>query len=87
MVKLSNFKMKPEQDVEEYWYEIKKECHLANDRMDLASVVSWFVNGLPMEIKEYVVEQTSEMNERVIELARRKQLALRIRKRDISSQI
>ena len=78
MVKLSNFKMKPEQDVEEYWYEIKKECHLANDRMDLASIVSWFVNGLPMEIKEYVVEQTSEMNEKVIELARRKQLALRI---------
>ena len=87
MVKLSNLKMKPDQDVEEYWYEIKKECHLANDRMDLASVVSWFVNGLPVEIKESIIEQTSEMNEKVVELARRKQLALRIRKKDVPNRV
>ena len=55
--------------MEEFWYFVRKECHLANDKMDLASVVSWFVNGLSLEIKEAVVEQTSEMDEKVVELA------------------
>ena len=84
MVKLANLKMEPDQDIKEYWYTVKKECHQANDRMDTASIVSWFVNGLPPKIKEAIVEQTSEMDKRVVELACRKQLTMRIRKKGLT---
>ena len=31
IVRLANLKMKPDEDVEEFWYHVKKECHLVNE--------------------------------------------------------
>ena len=78
--------MKPDQDVEDFWYHVKKECHLANERMDLATVVAWFVNGLSPDMKEAVIEQAVEMDEKVVELAKRKQCALRMRKKEVPTR-
>jgi hypothetical protein len=86
IVRLANLKMKPDEDVEEFWYHVKKECHLVNERMDLATVVAWFVNGLSPDMKEAVIEQAVEMDEKVVELARRKQCAMRMRKKEASQR-
>ena len=86
IVRLANLKMKSDQDVEDFWYHVKKECHLANERMDLATVVAWFVNGLSPDMKEAVIEQAVEMDEKVVELAKRKQCALRMRRKDVPTR-
>ena len=86
IVRLANLKMKPDQDVEDFWYHVKKECHLVNERMDLATVVAWFVNGLSPDMKEAIIEQAVEMDEKVVELAKRKQCAMRMRKKEVPTR-
>ena len=86
IVKLANLKMKPDQEVEEFWYQVRKECHQMNEHMDLATVIAWFMNGLTMDIKEAIVEQAVEMDEKVVELAKRKQWAIRMRKKEVTSR-
>ena len=54
--------------------------------MDLATVVAWFVNGLSPDMKEAVIEQAVEMDEKVVELARGKQCAMKMRKKEASQR-
>ena len=87
MTKVSKMKIKPGQDVEDFWYEVRAACQRANPGMDSVSMVSWFLNGLPEDFKASIVEKTKTFDDSVLEFAKMKQAVMGLKMAPVKSNL